>query len=102
MDVPDDRLQLFFTCCHPALTQGAQVALTLRCLAGLSTAEVGRLFLTSETTIAQRVVRARRKIRGAKIPYRVPSRDELPERLPAVLAALYLMFTEGYVATSRP
>lgn len=98
--VPDDRLQLFFTCCHPSLPRTSQVALTLRCLAGLSTAEVARLLLTSEATIAQRISRAKVKIREARIPYRVPRRDELPERLPAVLGVLYLMFTEGYVATS--
>jgi RNA polymerase sigma-70 factor, ECF subfamily len=98
--VPDDRLQLFFTCCHPALPPASQVALTLRCLAGLSTADVARLLLTSEATVAQRISRAKAKIREARIPYRVPSRDELPDRLPSVLGVLYLLFTEGYVATS--
>jgi RNA polymerase sigma-70 factor (ECF subfamily) len=99
MSVPDERLQLFFTCCHPALSRASRAALTLRCLAGLSTAEVARLFLTAEATIAQRISRAKAKIRHARIPYRVPDRDELPDRLPAVLDVLYLLFTEGYVAT---
>jgi RNA polymerase sigma-70 factor, ECF subfamily len=100
--VGDDRLQLFFTCCHPALGRPVQVALTLRCLAGLSTAEVARLFLTSEATVSRRIVRAKRKIRETGIPFRVPNRDQLPGRLSAVLAVLYLMFTEGYVATRGP
>ncbi len=98
--VGDDRLQLFFTCCHPALSRQAQVALILRCLAGLSTADVARLFLTGEATVSRRIVRAKKKIRETRIPYRVPDRDQLPGSLDAVLAVLYLMFTEGYAATS--
>lgn len=99
---PDERLALIFTCCHPALAQEAQVALTLRTLGGLSTAEIARCFLVPEPTIAQRIVRAKAKIADARIPYRVPDRSELPERLPAALAVLYLVFNEGYSATRGP
>lgn len=98
--IPDERLRLLFTCCHPALDLQAQVALTLRCVAGLRTAEVARAFLVTEPTMAARVTRAKKKIAGAGIPYRVPSAAELPERLTGVLAVLYLVFTEGYSATS--
>lgn len=96
----DDRLRLIFTCCHPALAMEARVALTLRTLCGLTTAEVARAFLLEEATLAQRIVRAKRKIRQAAIPYRVPAPHELPERLPGVLAAIYLVFNEGYASTS--
>lgn len=95
----DDRLRLIFTCCHPALSREAQLALTLRAVAGLTTAEIARAFITSEATIAQRIVRAKRKIVDAAIPYRIPQDADLGERLQEVLSVLYLMFNEGYLAT---
>lgn len=101
-DLPDERLQLFFTCAHPALHDEDRGALTLRCLAGLTTPEVARAYLVPAATMAKRIVRAKKKIREARIPFRVPGADELPQRLPGVLQVVYSIFTEGYAASSGP
>lgn len=101
-DLPDERLQLFFTCAHPALAAEDRAALTLHCLAGLTTPEVARAFLVPPATMAKRITRAKKKIREARIPFRVPGADELPERLPGVLQVVYSTFTEGYAASSGP
>ena len=98
--IEDDRLRLVFTCCHPALSPDAQVALTLREVCGLTTEEIAQAFLSAAPTLAQRIVRAKAKIRDARIPYQVPGPEELPERLDSVLRVVYLVFNEGYSASS--
>jgi RNA polymerase sigma factor (sigma-70 family) len=98
---PDERLRLIFTCCHPALSQQAQIALTLRVVCGLTTAQIARAFLVRESTVAQRITRAKRKITDAGIPYRIPDADELGARLGGVLAVIYLLFNEGYLSTAE-
>ncbi|MCR8692208.1 RNA polymerase sigma factor [Rhodococcus pyridinivorans] len=100
--ISDDRLRLIFTCCHPALAPGARVALTLRLLGGLTTTQIARAFLVPETTMGQRISRAKRKIRDARIPFRIPSPDEFPERLDAVRSVLYLVYTEGHTTSTGP
>ena len=97
--IGDDRLRLIFTCCHPALSMQTRVALTLRMVAGLTVPEIARAFLVPETTVGQRITRAKAKIKAARIPYRVPSAEDLPARVSGVLAVLYLLFNEGYLAT---
>src|SRR5690606_40168282 len=98
--VPDDRLRLIFTCCHPALARDAQVALTLRLVCGVSTSDIAAAFLVSEATMAARVTRAKKKIAAARIPYRVPAAAELPDRLAAVLTVIHLLYTTGHTAPS--
>lgn len=99
-EIPDERLRLIFTCCHPALAREAQVALALRTLCGLSTDDIARAFLTQPSTIAQRLVRAKKRIRTARIPYEIPTREQLPDRIEATLAVVYLVFSEGFAATA--